>query len=135
MKCDDDVSVSQDSRSTAPPTVQVLHCSYNNLEYCSRHSMKGVWTTISTKIWKDRGKGRGFGYVKIKKKVLRCNLTKPNKSPASTDLLTTWLKSGSTNKGGDHNINMGGGKGSNSIGQLNNLPLCLTNKEKEQTGV
>ena len=44
---------------------------------------------ISTKVWKDRGKGRGFGYVSVRKDVLICPT---NKQPRNTMLVSRLIK-------------------------------------------
>ena len=61
--------------------------------------MVGVSRKVNTKVWKDRGKGAGYGYVSVRKKIITCSkekiaegVSKPSKSPGGT-LLQTWLRS------------------------------------------
>ena len=102
---------------------------------CNRHERRGTWHSVSTKAWRDGGGGRGFGYVKIKRKMLRCSEnseTKPNKSPARVNLLTTWLQRKSpTNGNRDNKLNLEDGKNDVLIGDNANLLLSLTNQKKE----
>ena len=57
----------------------------------------GLSRTITTKVWKDRGRGKGFGYVSVRKKVPSCkkdteHSSEPNESPAYS-MLKNWLRS------------------------------------------
>ena len=38
-------------------------CVYNKRGMCGKHEKRGVGTQVSSKVWKDRGGGRGYGWV------------------------------------------------------------------------
>ena len=40
--------------------------------FCIQHNVKGVRYVVTSKKWRDRGKGRGFGYVTSKLVRYRC---------------------------------------------------------------
>ena len=40
--------------------------------FCMQHNVKGVRYIVTSKKWRDRGKGRGFGYVTSKLVRYRC---------------------------------------------------------------
>ena len=44
--------------------------------YCTVHECVGKFVPVSTKKWKDRGKGRGYGYVSGKTKKFICGKKK-----------------------------------------------------------
>ena len=53
---------------------------------CQLHKMKGERYVQETKNWKDRGKGKGFGYVTSRKVRYRCMVknTVPRSSSSQT---------------------------------------------------
>ena len=55
--------------------------------FCRRHGSFGTLEWVALKVWMDRGKGRGFGYVRVRRKRFRCK----NQQPA-TSMLSAWLK-------------------------------------------
>ena len=40
--------------------------------FCMQHNVRGVRYIVTSKKWRDRGKGRGFGYVTSKLVRYRC---------------------------------------------------------------
>ena len=40
--------------------------------FCMQHNVKGVRYIVTSKKWRDRGKGKGFGYVTSKLVRYRC---------------------------------------------------------------
>ena len=78
-----------DSIITVVQKDQVFECTYDSNHFCTRHNKLGVMMNIPSKVWSDRGGGRGFGCVKSKREVLACIQT--NKEPAKTSL-QSWLK-------------------------------------------
>ena len=47
-------------------------CVYNKRGMCGKHGKRGVGTKVSSKVWKDRGGGRGYGWVTRKVMKYRC---------------------------------------------------------------
>ena len=47
---------------------------------CETHDCEGQFLKISSKKWRDRGKGRGFGYVHVKVRRFICGFMKSNPS-------------------------------------------------------
>ena len=47
--------------TTTTPSVE--SCRQNRKGYCEEHRCQGKRVTVSSKKWKDRGGGRGYGYV------------------------------------------------------------------------
>ena len=75
--------------------------------------------------------GRGFGYVRTKKKVISC--PKLKEPAAKSTLLSSWLIRKPTNHRADLNIDIFGGEGRSIIGQELTLAGISTN-EKEIKG-
>ena len=59
----------------------VLDCNLTN-KFCTTHGQKLDSTKVTKRIWKDRGKGKGFGYVSTKITKYFCN-------PRTRDLKTS----------------------------------------------
>ena len=51
--------------SVGEPENYVMKCEPNEVGMCGVHNCKMRQIKIPTKKWRDRGKGRGFGYVKV----------------------------------------------------------------------
>ena len=54
---------------------------------CEQHGIMSTRIQITSKVWKDRGGGRGYGYVskKVKKPVCRAKNIPPTVSNISTE--------------------------------------------------
>ena len=52
--------------------VQKMKCEPDRAGLCGIHECVGKWIQVSSKKWKDCGKGRGFGYVNGKNKKFIC---------------------------------------------------------------
>ena len=52
------------TKNTSDTTPSVSpNCNFNRKGYCVTHQVTGKKTTVTSKVWKDRGGGRGYGYV------------------------------------------------------------------------
>ena len=51
-------------------------CSFTRKGMCQEHQVPGEKITIPSKVWKDRGGGRGFGYVTKKSTRYICMVEK-----------------------------------------------------------
>ena len=69
---------------------EISRCRYDDSEYCERHGYRGTWSVLTIRSWRDRGGGKGFGYVRVKKRFLTC--AKPNVSPPEQTKLSTWVQ-------------------------------------------
>ena len=117
-------------------------CSYNSNEFCLRHMRRGTWSTISTRCWKDRGGGRGFGYVNVKRKILSCSRTNVSSTsqfsstshaPPGQTMLSNWLRrKPPANQKTDGGNDVLGGKDNNFIGG-DTTNLKHASNENEQT--
>ena len=61
------------SETMLPSVVEDENCVYKR-GVCVLHKMKGVKYTMVEKKWKDRGGGKGYGYVTSKKVRYRCEV-------------------------------------------------------------
>ena len=136
VKCDNEVS--------APVSDKISVCSYNYNEFCLRHMRRGTWSTISTRCWKDRGSGRGLGYVNVKRRILSCSKTNvsstsqissTSRAPPRQTMLSNWFRpkppANQTTDGGN---DVFGGKKTLSIGG-NTFSSTHATNEREQTGL
>ena len=55
-----------------PSMGNTINCSINRKGFCNTHREQTEKTLISTKKWRDRGGGRGFGYVTVKSTKYYC---------------------------------------------------------------
>ena len=53
---------------------------------CQQHRIMSTKINVTRKVWKDRGAGRGYGYVskKVSKRICRARNTRPVVSQIST---------------------------------------------------
>ena len=51
---------------------------------CKIHKLLGTGTKVTSKVWQDRGKGRGYGYVVRKVTKYRCSVR--NFTPEVSDI-------------------------------------------------
>ena len=58
------------SSESPPPTIP---CEFNKHGFCKTHKILGKQIEVSKSSWKDRGKGKGFGFVKTKVKKFICS--------------------------------------------------------------
>ena len=82
----------EQSKLTLPMTPGTPNMKNNNNNCCSRHRISGTWSMVST----DRVRGKDFGYVKVKRKVLRCHGVKTNEPSEKLTTITAWLRFFST---------------------------------------
>ena len=79
-----DISIENMSKmdgEPAPPASQNSLCKTTKRGRCDVHDCEMTKSKISTQKWRDRGKGRGYGYVTIQKVVYTCSLeTRAQKS-------------------------------------------------------
>ena len=74
-------------------------CVYYKRGMCGKHGKRGVDTKVSSQVWKDRGGGRGYGWVTRKVMKYRCIVepslsTERSFSPGSeSEICTTRNKS------------------------------------------
>ena len=71
---------------TLTPSMGVAECKITRKGYCNTHGDQAEQRVISSQVWKDRGGGRGYGYVtrKVKKYVCKKRvITIPHLSDAS----------------------------------------------------
>ena len=61
-----------------------MSCNYTRGR-CNRHGNMGEKYVISERKWRDRGQGRGYGYVSTKKVKYRCVGEKLQKRQNSTE--------------------------------------------------
>ena len=47
-------------------------CMYDKNGFCSFHQMTGIKFEVTEQKWRDRGGGKGFGFVRRKVKKYRC---------------------------------------------------------------
>ena len=55
-----------------PSMGNTVQCNINRKCHCNTHGVKAEKSMVSTKKWKDRGGGRGFGYVTVKSTKYYC---------------------------------------------------------------
>ena len=71
----------QDTGNTIHTTAPSVSCVLNKKGYCSFHNKQAEKISITSKKWRDRGGGRGFGYVTRKTTKFICKLrSEPNMS-------------------------------------------------------
>ena len=57
----------QDTKiDTLRTTPSVDNCKFDRKGYCKEHNYQAKKVTVSSKKWKDRGGGKGYGYVSQK---------------------------------------------------------------------
>ena len=70
-------SVKQDTKNdTLRTTPSVDNCKFDRKGYCKEHNYHAKKVTVSSKKWKDRGGGRGYGYVHSTTKKFQCDSRK-----------------------------------------------------------
>ena len=97
---------------TANTTPPVVACNFNRKGFCLTHLDQAEKQKISSKVWQDRGGGRGYGFVtrKVTKYLCRHRVkTIPQLSDVSTErgsVITTINKSPNLSEPGrkDENI-------------------------------
>ena len=97
---------------TANTTPSVVGCKFNRKGFCLTHLDQAEKQKISSKVWQDRGGGRGYGFVtrKVTKYLCRHRVkTIPQLSDVSTErgsVITTTNKSPNLSEPGrkDENI-------------------------------
>ena len=57
---------------STPSMGNTVQCNINRKGHCNTHGVKAEKTRVSTTKWKDRGGGRGFGYVTTKSTKFYC---------------------------------------------------------------
>ena len=55
-----------------PSMGNAIKCSINRKGFCSTHGVQAKKSQISSQKWRDRGGGRGFGYVTVKSTKYLC---------------------------------------------------------------
>ena len=59
-------------------------CTITRKGMCKMHKILGIGTLVTSKVWQDRGKGRGYGYVVRKVTKYRCSVR--NFTPEVSDI-------------------------------------------------
>ena len=66
----------KDRRNTmllaTPSMGNTINCNIDRKGFCSTHGERAEKTLITSKKWRDRGGGRGFGYVTVKSTKYYC---------------------------------------------------------------
>ena len=90
VKKSDEKAVNNEDTTTVEPirngSVVREVCLYDKNGFCSFHQMTGIRFEVTEQKWKDRGGGKGFGFVRKKVKKYRCRRlnTGPDASSIST---------------------------------------------------
>ena len=71
-------------KNTLTTTPSVVRCEVNRKGYCKTHQCQAEKRVIKSQVWKDRGAGRGFGYVSKKVTKYAC-MRRVNTIPQVSD--------------------------------------------------
>ena len=76
VKKSDEKAMNNENTTTVEPirngSVVREVCLYDKNGFCSFHQMTGIRFEVTEQKWKDRGGGKGFGFVRKKVKKYRC---------------------------------------------------------------
>ena len=74
---------------TAPKTERIKNttCTFNKHGFCKLHKLLGTPHTFQKSVWKDRGGGRGFGFVKERVNTFKC----ASKINPAVNTIASWL--------------------------------------------
>ena len=94
----------QDTGNTIHTTTPSVSCVLTKKGYCSFHEKQAEKISVTTKKWKDRGGGKGFGWVTIRTKKYQCRVKKtgPTNSTFAEGLSSQMLRSISSDVVGDY---------------------------------
>ena len=74
----------QESGQKSGPVEGAMACTFTRKGMCKLHKVLGTGTLVTSKVWQDRGKGRGYGYVVRKVTKYRCSVR--NITPEVSDI-------------------------------------------------
>ena len=74
----------QESGQKSGPVEGAMACTFTRKGMCKLHKVLGTGTLVTSKVWQDRGKGRGYGYVVRNVTKYRCSVR--NITPEVSDI-------------------------------------------------
>ena len=75
------------------PGPELTKCDFDSNGFCRLHRGLGTLEMVEKEVWKDRGGGRGYRYVKMKKKEFVCFTRKSSSRQPAVAMLSAWLRS------------------------------------------